>query len=235
MQERKQRNVPIERDGKLFFVCKKCWIEKELTSEFWRKESKVKMWFNSTCKSCLKPIDRIWRANNIESARASSRKCAKRYHQEHKEEEKIYSKKYRELHRDEIKEHMKRYREVNKDKLRESRRKHWIEVKEKRKIRYENNKMDIIMKDKKRKSEKWYSPVHLKVNYVKKKLWLKPTCCSLCWYKWYIVSHHPDYNKPYNVVFCCQSCHKLIHSGEISVPNEKIISLEDLYKWRKRK
>jgi len=38
MQERKQRNVPIERDGKLYFVCKKCKTEKELTNEFWRKD-----------------------------------------------------------------------------------------------------------------------------------------------------------------------------------------------------
>ena len=51
---------------------------------------------------------------------------------------------------------------------------------------------------------------------------LRPTECPICWSNKNIVSHHPSYDsydKWSSVVFCCQSCHKLIHKWEIECPS----------------
>lgn len=32
------------------------------------------------------------------------------------------------------------------------------------------------------------------------------------------VKHHPDYNKPLEIVFLCHLCHKRVHAGEINCP-----------------
>lgn len=50
---------------------------------------------------------------------------------------------------------------------------------------------------------------------------LRPSECPICWSSKNIVSHHPSYDsydKWSSVVFCCQSCHKLIHKWEIECP-----------------
>lgn len=227
MQERKQRNTPIERDGKLFFICKKCWTEKELTSEFWRKESKVKMWFNSTCKECLKIKDIYYREKSIDKIRERNRIFAKKYRETHKDAIKKYSLWYRENRGEKIKEWQKIYREKNKEKIREYKRNNWARNKLKRKERLRKNQDEIQKKVKERNSRMGYAGTHSRLARLVKKLWIRPSVCSICNYEWQIVAHHPDYSKEYEVVFCCQSCHQLIHLWKIVVSKEKKVDLKE--------
>jgi len=40
---------------------------------------------------------------------------------------------------------------------------------------------------------------------------LKPSCCSICGKKENLQAHHSDYSKPLEVLWVCDSCHKMIH------------------------
>ena len=40
----------------------------------------------------------------------------------------------------------------------------------------------------------------------------KPLCCSECWATGIIHGHHPDYDKPLEVVWLCPQCHSDLHS-----------------------
>lgn len=44
---------------------------------------------------------------------------------------------------------------------------------------------------------------------------IRPKCCSICGKEGFTVAHHHDYNKPLDVIFVCQSCHKRIHAGTL--------------------
>ena len=70
----------------------------------------------------------------------------------------------------------------------------------------------------KRRKEKWYNWIHLRAARRIAKLWIRPNTCPICWDKTRIVSHHPDYSKPYEIVFCCQICHDKIHRNKIECP-----------------
>lgn len=60
-----------------------------------------------------------------------------------------------------------------------------------------------------------YKSVHSKTTrYIARKK-LRPKKCSICWIEEVIIAHHTDYNKRFNVVFCCNVCHKAIHSWKI--------------------
>ena len=61
---------------------------------------------------------------------------------------------------------------------------------------------------------------------------VRPDICSMCWRWWHIHAHHPDYNKPLEVIFICSKCHWAVHSWQLEIDKDKIINLE---KYRKRK
>lgn len=44
---------------------------------------------------------------------------------------------------------------------------------------------------------------------------IRPSHCSICGKECKPVAHHYDYNKPLDVIFVCQSCHKRIHAGTL--------------------
>lgn len=70
-----------------------------------------------------------------------------------------------------------------------------------------------------RRKVKWYWKIHQRVSKIIKKLWIdRPSKCTICWCENKIYAHHPDYNKPYEVVFVCQPCHSKIHSWKIKCP-----------------
>lgn len=45
----------------------------------------------------------------------------------------------------------------------------------------------------------------------------RPFICSICGLEKRIYAHHPDYTKPYNILWLCGSCHKRIHTGDLIV------------------
>ena len=59
-----------------------------------------------------------------------------------------------------------------------------------------------------------------------RKLWIRPKVCPICWSNKRIISHHPDYNKWYEIIFCCDKCHRNIHTWHLECP--PIINLLDI-------
>jgi hypothetical protein len=132
------------------------------------------------------------------------------------------------------------YYKENKDTLKEKnktrRGKNIWKIKEQKERYYKENKDKI---DDRIKSYRWWynkklwynrAYFHTKTNNYIKKHNLRPSVCTIiCWYKWKIFVHHPSYDsldKWCEIVFCCQSCHKNIHSWNIECP--KPINLLDL-------
>ncbi len=44
----------------------------------------------------------------------------------------------------------------------------------------------------------------------------KPKNCEMCERETRLNGHHKDYNKPFDVIWVCGSCHRKIHSSNIS-------------------
>lgn len=59
-----------------------------------------------------------------------------------------------------------------------------------------------------------YNVGHRFYNYVASGVIERPKYCSVCGGDGRINAHHPDYNKPFEVIWCCSSCHKRTHLGE---------------------
>lgn len=180
-----------------YLKCKRCLEIKELTPLFWIRDKGAKYWFVYRCKECMKEI---------------VKDSARRYRQQHKTETHEYNIRYNREHRDEIRE-----------KRRANQKKENIIRKE----YFDKHRYEINMKRNERVRRKWYWAIHQKTSYLIRKLWIRPKECSICWYNSNkIVAHHPDYNKIYDVIFCCNSCHKLIHSWEIN-PQNHIVHICD--------
>lgn len=70
---------------------------------------------------------------------------------------------------------------------------------------------------------------HQKAIQFVKRHWLRPTECPICWSNKNIVIHHPSYDNYDDwskIIFCCQNCHKGIHSWRRECP--KAINLLDM-------
>jgi len=57
----------------------------------------------------------------------------------------------------------------------------------------------------------------LNTNYIFKKaikrgIMIRPQTCEKCGKKTKIVGHHPDYKKPLDVIWLCNSCHRNLHN-----------------------
>jgi len=48
---------------------------------------------------------------------------------------------------------------------------------------------------------------------LKKGIITRPSICELCHSCGRIIGHHEDYNKPLDVLWLCDSCHKKVHHG----------------------
>lgn len=181
--------------------CSKCNIEKELT-EFWiRKNRKNNR--SSECKTCASLRRRSKDKNEINKKR-------KEYYKNNKEKIKKYNSEYQKRNKEKVntfhriwwknngdtysekrKEKRKNYTEEQKEKIREYARKN-------RKIYIEKN----FEKEKARRI----------INYfVQRKYVEKPKECSKCFKESKIEAHHPDYSKPWDVIWVCRECHLAIH------------------------
>ena len=65
---------------------------------------------------------------------------------------------------------------------------------------------------------------HTRTDNAINRLWIRPKECPICWREWMIIAHHPDINIWNEIVFCCQICHKKIHSLEIECPEKTVLS-----------
>lgn len=97
--------------------------------------------------------------------------------------------------------------------------------------RYKNNperRAYIFKSSTKRRIIKWYWNIHCKAERAIKK-YGRPNICSVCsgtvdWINILrIVFHHPNYEKPYEWVFCCEVCHSKIHLWKVK--DYKIINI----------
>lgn len=62
---------------------------------------------------------------------------------------------------------------------------------------------------------------HNKSRNLVRKYWLLPSKCPICDKEWSMEIHHPSYDnfdKRSEVVICCKSCHKRIHSWSLECP-----------------
>jgi len=78
-------------------------------------------------------------------------------------------------------------------------------------------------KDKNKKL--WKIKLWWECYYLIKKKWLRTNICSLCNKICKTFAHHPDYNKPYEVIFVCNHCHSDIHNWYKEVDKSKIVDL----------
>lgn len=72
---------------------------------------------------------------------------------------------------------------------------------------------------------------HQKTRRIIDRLWIRPSTCCICWWWGEIVAHHPSYDKIYEVVFCCKSCHNLIHNWTIKIEDKHITTLCETEDW----
>ena len=187
------RHETINKDGKLYMLCRWCWEVKELSSEFRWKDSGSKTWYVYRCKECMRPIQRELNKKSY----------------------------YKDI--DRTKRLQKLYREKNREKIRLQRRKRY----EKENIKRRERMHDIVKKNVAHVKEMGYWPIHRMTCYRIKKLWIRPSKCPICWYEWRIVAHHPDYNHRYEIIFCCGSCHTLIHQWKIDVSKLDLVVLKE--------
>lgn len=118
----------------------------------------------------------------------------KKYYQENKEYISNRNKKYYEIHREQLRKKSSEWKKSNRDKMNIYQQ--WL------------------------RERRWpiYAKAHRLVENQLKKIWLKRDSCPMCLKEWIVVCHHPDYNKPYEVVPCCNLCHSQIHRWIIECP-----------------
>lgn len=150
------------------------------------------------------------------------------YEKSHKEWRMLYSKRYNETHVNEIRALKKKWNDKNRDHNYEIRKKYMFEYNHShpRKKYPRKREMDIM---------------HSKTaDYIRKK-WIRPTQCNICWAERRVISHHPNNDIWNEIVWCCDRCHRLIHSGYLECPkpidllseenkNERITNCTNLWK-----
>jgi len=222
-------------EWRMFAKCNMCWEFKEATTENFYAKMDGELWISSRCKLCdkkyhheryLKNKDKILDATNkyYHSHRESYLENYKNKRWRRLE----YAKKYREEHFDKIME----YREKNKERLAQKNIEWWV-YKRRREKYYNTHKDQYLQRKRERKKEMGYEPIHTKTSKFIRKLWIRPKICPICWTTWKVEAHHPDYNKWYEVVFCCTKCHQRIHNWWFECP--KPIDLHEYYfRWNLR-
>ena len=176
-------------------ICKQCWEEKPLTSEYWHKWN-WKDWFCSKCRICRNK-------NNVEYSKTHKALRQNRV----------------DAHKEHLRDYHRNYREINRDKLKEKNKQYYISVKDSIIKKYlQDNAEEISRKAKERREIMWYSKLHHDTDNYIDKYKIRPEKCSMCWWWWKIVAHHPSNDIRNEVVFCCYSCHQLIHTNKLECP-----------------
>ena len=164
--------------------CKTCNAEKP-NDDFWSDSRRPSGLF-AECKVCGRKRALEWRHRNIERARQNSL----RYNKEHRENISLQA---------------RAWRRRSKEKIRETDRKQYMK--------------NIVLR--KTISEKYRSdhPEREKAHSLFKSALrsgkvIRPAKCEMCGDSCKPHGHHPDYSKPYDVIWLCSSCHSLLHKGK---------------------
>ena len=191
MRERMANN-PDERQKRKEYLMEYHKKNKD-KSDKWRKDNK---------ELILKKLKED-RKNNPEKWKARDKK----YYINNKEKILERAKLYREKNAEHYKRYILEYREAHKEERNEYNKKYSKEY----------IKRDYVKERRKRHIEEmWYAMVHKRTNDLINKLWVRPSICPICWKEAIIVSHHPDYSKYNEIVWCCNSCHQYIHKWKIT-------------------
>lgn len=113
--------------------------------------------------------------------------------------------------REHIASQNKEYYWNNKEKTSERKREYYLKTNKQK--RYADNLTEELWFS-------WYKFHHRTRDFVSK-FWVLPKICSICWIQRNIEIHHPNHERFEdwsNVVFCCRSCHRQIHSWRIDCP-----------------
>lgn len=190
-------------NGKLYLQCSTCWDYKELNEINFRKNSNKRwfLWFRSQCRECERERMRKYVHNNSEHLR----EYKKNYEETHKERRKEYNKRYNESHVEEIRFIKKVWQEKKRDYIYEQRKEYMI--------KYFNTHPR-----KQYQSSMGLSVLHSKTSKYVRGKWIRPTKCSICNAERRIVSHHPNNDIWNEIVWCCDRCHRLIHSWYLECP-----------------
>jgi len=96
--------------------------------------------------------------------------------------------------------------------------------------RYKNNqnrRRQIYRWSGRRRIEKWYWAIHWACSRLIKKLWIRPTTCSVCLKENNrIEAHHFNYMFPFKVIFCCKVCHSKLDRWLIDYRIYPIVDIE---------
>ena len=112
-------------------------------------------------------------------------------------------------------ERKKRYREKHKDQIAEYYRKWYAKNGRKRTKRQLEN-----IKKWQKEHKKQVRVAGNTNSYINRHNVKRPTKCENCRKERKVVAHHPDYNRPLNVVWLCYSCHKKLHNAETQQTTE---------------
>ena len=82
--------------------------------------------------------------------------------------------------------------------------------------RYINHKeqCDAYRKEYQKKNKKGCSARYIVANAIRSGRIIRPENCTKCGKIAKIRAHHDDYNRPLDIVWLCESCHKLLHIEE---------------------
>ncbi|MDD5015879.1 MAG: hypothetical protein PHW73_12430 [Atribacterota bacterium] len=168
--------------------CNKCGEWKELSSEFFWKDSKIKDGFCGTCKACMIAY------RNLPEVKKKLKK--QRQTESYLEKNRIRCKKY--------------YDKPEKRKRILERNKKWYATHERN---WEYVYSYSRKYDKENKEKKY---AHGYVAYKRRKgLIIKPNICSNCGKRGKICAHHEDYMKPEKIIWLCAKCHCNLHRNEL--------------------
>lgn len=168
-------------------VCTKCKTEKPF--EDFRKSARYKDGHYSRCKECMKEYEN----KNLDQER--KRELRKKYRENNRE-------RIRQQDREAYANDPEKYRA----KARKSQKKYFQSPKGREKYKLQSIKLRQKYPEKARARS-------LLSNAICDGLIIRPTQCSLCLSSnGMIEAHHPDYSKPFEVVWVCKSCHFMVHN-----------------------
>ena len=165
------------------------------------------------CTKCEKekPFDEFRKSSRYEDGRYSRcKECMKEYEKGNERHEKklVSRRKYRENNREKIRHQDRESYSDNPDKFREkakiAQRKYYRTEKGQEKYKKEGERLRKLYPKKARARS-------LLSNAIVDGKIIRPSICSACRTEGRVEAHHPDYSKPYDVIWVCKSCHFMIH------------------------